>query len=100
MLLVAGAWAKSSKEWDENPLVRAALRPKNVEDGSFWMEWHDFQVKASSSSIGSDRIGSDRIGFLVAEAPYTPSEFTLSGLARPPALFTCAGALLAMIDCH
>jgi len=38
-----GAWAKSSKEWDENPLVRAALRPKNVEDGSFWMEWHDFQ---------------------------------------------------------
>jgi len=38
-----GAWSKSSKEWDENPLVRAALRPKNVEDGSFWMEWNDFQ---------------------------------------------------------
>ena len=38
-----GAWSKHAKEWDANPLVRAALRPKEEEDGSFWMPWEEFR---------------------------------------------------------
>ena len=35
-----GAWSDKSKEWDENPLVKARLRPNlgdGADDGTFWM---------------------------------------------------------------
>ena len=37
-----GAWSVGSKEWKENPLVKMRLRPKDEDDGSFWMPWQDF----------------------------------------------------------
>jgi calpain-15 len=37
-----GAWSDGSKEWQDNPLVKARLRPKDEDDGSFWMPWDDF----------------------------------------------------------
>ena len=37
-----GAWSDGSKEWKENPMVRMWLRPKDEDDGCFWMPWEDF----------------------------------------------------------
>lgn len=37
-----GAWSDGSIEWAKNPLVKAILRPKDEDDGSFWMPWDDF----------------------------------------------------------
>mmetsp|Transcript_67952 Transcript_67952/g.214927 ORF Transcript_67952/g.214927 Transcript_67952/m.214927 type:complete len:469 (+) Transcript_67952:211-1617(+) len=37
-----GAWADGSKEWKENPVTRMRLRPKDEDDGSFWMPYDDF----------------------------------------------------------
>ena len=37
-----GAWSDGSKEWAENPIVKMRLRPKDEDDGSFWMPWEDF----------------------------------------------------------
>jgi len=38
-----GAWSDNSKEWGENPIVRARLRPnKDDNDGSFWMPIEEF----------------------------------------------------------
>ena len=34
-----GAWSDGAKEWDENPMVKMRLRPKEGNDGSFWMPW-------------------------------------------------------------
>ena len=37
-----GAWSDGSKEWKENPLVKMRLRPKDEDDGTFWMPWDQF----------------------------------------------------------
>jgi hypothetical protein len=37
-----GAWSDGSQEWKDNPLVRMRLRPKDEDDGSFWMPWDEF----------------------------------------------------------
>jgi len=37
-----GAWSDGSKEWSENPIVKARLRPKDEDDGTFWMPWDVF----------------------------------------------------------
>ena len=37
-----GAWSDGSKEWKENPMVKMRLRPKEDDDGSFWMPYADF----------------------------------------------------------
>lgn len=38
-----GAWSDGSKEWDEHPRVKSELKPKDDDDGSFWMSFEDFQ---------------------------------------------------------
>ena len=37
-----GAWSDGSDEWKKYPIVKMRLRPKDNDDGSFWMEWKDF----------------------------------------------------------
>ena len=37
-----GAWSDGSKEWADTPLVKMRLRPKDEDDGSFWMPWDEF----------------------------------------------------------
>jgi len=54
-----GAWADGSKEWKENPIVRMRLRPKDEDDGSFWMPWDEFsriytRVQVCDRSTGRD----------------------------------------------
>ena len=34
-----GAWSDGSKEWDENPIIKARLRPSVDNDGTFWMPY-------------------------------------------------------------
>ena len=36
-----GAWSDGSKEWSDNPLVKMRLRPKDEDDGTFWMPWDE-----------------------------------------------------------
>ena len=45
-----GAWSDGSKEWDENPLVKMRLRPKDEDDGTFWMPWDQF-VEAGFTKV-------------------------------------------------
>mmetsp|Transcript_29289 Transcript_29289/g.85881 ORF Transcript_29289/g.85881 Transcript_29289/m.85881 type:complete len:491 (-) Transcript_29289:376-1848(-) len=37
-----GAWSDSSKEWKEYPTAKKILKPKDDNDGTFWMSWEDF----------------------------------------------------------
>jgi hypothetical protein len=37
-----GAWSDGSEEWARHPMVKARLRPKPADDGTFWMSWEDF----------------------------------------------------------
>jgi len=37
-----GEWSDGSKEWDENPLIKMRLQPKDENDGCFWMPWNKF----------------------------------------------------------
>ena len=37
-----GAWSDGSQEWKDNPLVKMRLRPKDVDDGTFWMPFEAF----------------------------------------------------------
>ena len=37
-----GAWSDGSKEWAEHPIIRARLRPRDEDDGTFWMPLEDF----------------------------------------------------------
>ena len=46
-----GAWSDGSKEWDQNPIVRIRLRPKDENDGSFWMPWEEFSKIFKSVQI-------------------------------------------------
>jgi len=39
-----GAWSDGAKEWDSHPMVKAWLRPKAEDDGSFWMPWEEFHA--------------------------------------------------------
>jgi len=39
-----GAWSDGAKEWDENPIVKMRLRPKDEDDGTFWMPWDQFEA--------------------------------------------------------
>jgi len=39
-----GAWSDGAKEWNENPIVKARLRPKDEDDGTFWMPWDQFEA--------------------------------------------------------
>ena len=38
------------QEWKENPLVKLRLRPKDEDDGTFWMPWDEF------TAAGFDKI--------------------------------------------
>jgi hypothetical protein len=48
-----------TQEWKENPIVRMRLRPKDEDDGSFWMPWDEFsriytRVQVCDRSTGRD----------------------------------------------
>jgi hypothetical protein len=52
-----GAWSDGSDEWSEHPDVRSIVRPKEEEDGAFWMSWDDFcrvftQIEICSRTTG------------------------------------------------
>jgi len=54
-----GAWSDGAKEWQQNPIVRMRLRPKDEDDGSFWMPWEAFskiytRVQVCDRSTGRD----------------------------------------------
>ena len=45
-----GAWSDTSKEWDENPIVKARLRPnlgEGADDGTFWMPFDQLVTGAA-----------------------------------------------------
>ena len=48
-----GAWSDGSKEWDENPLVKARLRPKDKNDGTFWMPFDEL-ISGSAGFVKLD----------------------------------------------
>jgi len=37
-----GDWSDKSRMWDVYPAVKARLRPRQEDDGCFWMSWKDF----------------------------------------------------------
>ena len=50
-----GAWSDGSKEWEENPLVKMRLRPKNEDDGCFWMPWDELATAGFTNIDICDR---------------------------------------------
>ena len=36
----SGAWSDGSKEWGEHPKIKNLIKPKDEDDGSFWMVSH------------------------------------------------------------
>ncbi|CAM9267912.1 unnamed protein product, partial [Choristocarpus tenellus] len=38
-----GAWSDNSSQWRTSPLIKAALKPGQANDGRFWMSWEDFR---------------------------------------------------------
>jgi hypothetical protein len=79
-----GAWSDGSQEWKDNPLVRMRLRPKDEDDGSFWMPWDEF-VGAGFTKIDiCDRTTKSDLRLRVEEdmGPVGIVWGALSGLAR------------------
>ena len=37
-----GAWSDHSPEWAKHAKIKRLCRPKDEDDGTFWMAWHDF----------------------------------------------------------
>jgi len=37
-----GAWSDGAPEWDKFPKIKRLCRPKDDDDGSFWMPWEEF----------------------------------------------------------
>ena len=37
-----GAWSDNAPEWGQYPNVKSLIKPQDVDDGAFWMEWGDF----------------------------------------------------------
>ena len=50
-----GAWSDGSKEWSDNPLVKMRLRPKDEDDGTFWMPWDQFEAAGFKTIDVCDR---------------------------------------------
>ena len=50
-----GAWSDGSKEWADNPLVKMRLRPKDEDDGTFWMPWDQFEAAGFKTIDVCDR---------------------------------------------
>ena len=46
-----GAWGDGSPEWQSHPAIRRALKPEDVDDGTFWMPWEDFSRIFTSVDI-------------------------------------------------
>lgn len=89
-----GAWSKHAKEWDTNPIVRAALRPKEEEDGSFWMPWDEFR-KTFQRVDFCDRTTKFDLALEVAEDMGPGGLFwgCINGLAR---FFCCCQGLMVI----
>ena len=62
-----GAWSDGSKEWDENPLVKMRLRPKDGDDGTFWMPWEKFAEAGFTQVDICDRTTKDDLRLNVNE---------------------------------
>ena len=62
-----GAWSDGAKEWDQNPLVKMRLRPKEGNDGSFWMPWDQFEAAGFHNIDICDRTTKDDLRLNVEE---------------------------------
>jgi len=62
-----GAWSDGSKEWDENPIIKLRLRPKDEDDGCFWMPWDKFYEAGFTQIDICDRTTKDDLRLDVNE---------------------------------
>ncbi|CAM9414877.1 unnamed protein product [Discosporangium mesarthrocarpum] len=46
-----GAWSDGSSQWRSSPLIKAALKHRESNDGTFWMCWQDFSKVWSEITI-------------------------------------------------
>ena len=74
-----GAWSDKSDEWKQNGTVRGIIRPKDADDGAFWMSFTDFERIFTGIDICARRTGGQpadpRMVFIhrfVAIAPHFP----------------------------
>ena len=74
-----GAWSDKSDEWKQNGTVRSIIRPKDADDGAFWMSFTDFERIFTGIDICARRTGGQpadpRMVFIhrfVAIAPHFP----------------------------
>jgi len=52
-----GAWSDNSPEWGANPKIKRLIRPKDEDDGSFWMSWDDFITHFDNINVCSRSTG-------------------------------------------
>lgn len=52
-----GAWSDKSEEWSKHPAVRRICRPKDADDGAFWMSWKDASKIFSSFDVCARSVG-------------------------------------------
>jgi hypothetical protein len=86
-----GAWSDGSEEWKKHRAIRKMLRPKQVDDGAFWMDWNDFVRIFEQIDICSRRSGIADLHLDLNEADGCAANLLgpLKGCAAGCAAFWC-----------
>jgi len=79
-----GEWSDGAKEWDENPMIKLRLQPKNEDDGCFWMPWDKFYEAGFKQIDICDRSTKDDLKLQVNEdmGPFGIIVGALSGCGK------------------
>ena len=89
-----GAWSDGSPEWGKNPKIKKLIRPKDDDDGSFWMAWEDFSRIFASIDVCARSTGLRDLNLDAMESDGKCRSFL------GPLLGCCAGCASFWLACR